>query len=144
MDVTILREPWKDLLLLAYSSRLPSKKLAGFLLGRKLVQTYLVQKIFVLPGEQVFTPKLFTETEIKERLQVLGLFHFGRPAGLKKNIKQPLFCEKIILSMETKKPAGLKIYCRLVSFDRSFYFIRPDRLLVEMEEENGGSQFRLS
>lgn len=56
---------------------------------------------------------------------------------MKENMKQPLFCEKVILSIKTEKPAGLTIHSRIVRFDRGFYFVRPDRLVLEMEEKNG-------
>jgi hypothetical protein len=78
-------------------------KLSGFLLGRQLVQTYLVQQIVVIPGSQLFKPETLAGAERQERLQVLGLFGFGQDARLTRHLQQPLFCEKVVLSIKAAR-----------------------------------------
>jgi hypothetical protein len=140
MDLIILNQPWEDLLFLAHASQAPSANLSGFLFGRKLVQAYLVQKIAVIPRSRLFRPETIAGAERQQRLQVLGLFNFGQEAQLKKRVQQPLFCEKVILSIKTARPAGLRFQSRIVRFNGRFYLARPDRLLIEMEEGNDRKQ----
>ena len=136
MEVVILYEPLVDLHLLADSIQAKKKEVGGYLLGQKLVKTYLVQKIMVVPEKQLFLPETFILTESQNKLQILGIFSFGQETGIKKKMKQPLFCEKIALFIRKEKKAGFKISRSLLRFDRRFYFARPDRLLLEVEEGN--------
>ncbi|HOE13372.1 MAG TPA: hypothetical protein PLL62_00495 [Candidatus Saccharicenans sp.] len=136
MEVVILYEPLVDLHLLADSIQAKKKEVGGYLLGQKLVKTYLVQKIMVVPEEQLFSPATFILTEAQSKLEILGIFSFGRETGIKKKMKQPLFCEKIALFIRKEKKAGFKISSSLLRFDRRFYFARPDRLLLEVEGGN--------
>jgi len=136
MDVVILHEPLTDLQLLANSIQTKKQEVGGYLLGQKLVATYLVQKIMVVPEKQLFLPETFILTESQNKLQILGIFSFGQETGIKKKMKQPLFCEKIVLFIRREKKAGFKINSSLLRFDRRFYFARPDRLLLEVEEGN--------
>lgn len=136
MELIILYEPWTDLQLLANSIQGKGKQVKGYLLGQKLVETYLVQKIMIVPEEQLFSPESFILTESQRKLEILGIFSFGQETGIKKKMKQPLFCEKIVLFIRREKKAGFKINSSLLRFDRRFYFARPDRLLLEVEEGN--------
>ncbi|HOP60166.1 MAG TPA: hypothetical protein PKZ60_01990 [Candidatus Saccharicenans sp.] len=136
MDVVILHEPLTDLQLLANSIQTKKQEVGGYLLGQKLVATYLVQKIMVVPEKQLFLPETFILTESQNKLQILGIFSFGQETGIKKKMKQPLFCEKIALFIRKEKKAGFKISSSLLRFDRRFYFARPDRLLLEVEGGN--------
>jgi len=140
MDLIILHQPWEDLLLLAHSRQVPSAGLSGFLFGRKLVQAYLVQKVAVIPRSRLFWPETLVIMERQQQLQVLGLFNFGREVRLSRHLQQPLFCEKVILSIKTARPAGLRFQSRIVRFNGRFYLARPDRLLIEMEEGNDRKQ----
>ena len=136
MEVVILYEPLVDLHLLADSIQAKKKEVGGYLLGQKLVKTYLVQKIMVVPEEQLFSPATFILTESQGKLEILGIFSFGQETEIKKKMKQPLFCEKIALIISEGTKSGLKISSSLLKFDRRFYFARPDRLLLEVEGGN--------
>jgi len=136
MEVVILHEPLTDLQLLANSIQAKKQEVGGYLLGQKLVETYLVQKIMVVPAEQLFSPEAFILTEAQSKLEILGIFSFGREGAIKKKMKQPLFCGKIALFIRIGKKAAFKISSSLLSFDRRFYFARPDRLLLEVEGEH--------
>ncbi|HNS05833.1 MAG TPA: hypothetical protein PKH53_07495 [Candidatus Saccharicenans sp.] len=137
MELIILYEPWTDLQLLANSIQGKGKQVKGYLLGQKLVETYLVQKIMIVPEEQLFSPESFILTESQRKLEILGIFSFGQETEIKKKMKQPLFCEKIALIISKGTKSGLKISSSLLKFDRRFYFTRPDRLLLEVEGGNG-------
>jgi len=137
MELIILYEPWADLQLLANSIQGKGKQVKGYLLGQKLVETYLVQKIMIVPEEQLFSPESFILTESQRKLEILGIFSFGQETEIKKKMKQPLFCEKIALIISKGTKSGLKISSSLLKFDRRFYFTRPDRLLLEVEGGNG-------
>jgi len=136
MELIILYEPWTDLQLLANSIQGKGKQVKGYLLGQKLVETYLVQKIMIVPEEQLFSPERFILTESQGKLEILGIFSFGQETEIKKKMKQPLFCEKIALIISKGTKSGLKISNSLLKFDRRFYFTRPDRLLLEVEGGN--------
>lgn len=137
MELIILYEPWSDLQLLTNSIQGKGKQVKGYLLGQKLVETYLVQKIMIVPEEQLFSPESFILTESQRKLEILGIFSFGQETEIKKKMKQPLFCEKIALIISKGTKSGLKISSSLLKFDRRFYFTRPDRLLLEVEGGNG-------
>lgn len=136
MEITILKEPLRDLFLLASPGQSTLTRASGYLLGRKLNQTFFVQKICVLPWKELLNPELFLRVEKSQQLEILGVFSFDPSISKKKNLRHPLFCEKVFLSLRTDRKGEIKAKAQLVRFDHRFFFAPLDRIILELEEGN--------
>jgi hypothetical protein len=135
MEIILLKEPLKDVFLLSRARRPPLHKACGYLLGRKMNKTLFVEKIFPLPWKDLLNPETFFRLEKSHRLRILGVFSAGHPAR-KKKILHPLFCEKVFLSLKPDRKGEIRITACQVQFDRQFYFVPLERIILELEEEN--------
>jgi hypothetical protein len=136
MEITVLKESLQDLFLLASPGQPTLNKAGGYLLGRKMNQTFFVEKIYVLPWKELFNPKTFFNVEKSQRLEILGVFSFDPSTSKKKNLQHPLFCEKVFLALKPDRRGEIKAKAQLVQFDRRFSFVPLDRIILELEEEN--------
>jgi len=136
MEIILLKEPLKDVFFLSRGRRPSLNEVCGYLLGRKSNKTFFVEKIFALPWKDLLNPETFLRLEKNQRRRILGVFGAGHPAR-KNKLLHPLFCEKVFLSFKTDRKGELRIKAYLIQFDRRFYFVPLERVILELEEENG-------
>ncbi|HEK85415.1 MAG: hypothetical protein ACPLZD_06070 [Candidatus Saccharicenans sp.] len=133
MELIILKEAWSDLWLLTKSKTANRGRDCGYLLGRKMTQAYIVQKVCLYPWEDLLQPDFFLKVEKEQKLKILGIFCLKPTTAKKKEFGQPLFGEKIFLSLGTDYQDETKIEAWTLHFDGRFFLEKVQRISLEME-----------
>ncbi|MCX8160955.1 MAG: hypothetical protein N3G18_08500 [Candidatus Saccharicenans sp.] len=133
MELIILQEARKELLLLACSAR-PAQ---GYLLGRQTGPGLFVEKIICLPWSELLRPEIFFRVEQNQGLAILGVFSLGAGSGNSKRLLRPLFSGKVFLLLTTSARGEIKPRARMIEFRQKFYFQPLSRIILELEAEDG-------
>jgi len=106
---------------------------SGYLLGRRLGLSLIVEKVLFVPWKTLLKPSFFQEVEASGRWSVLGVFELGRTSTSKKLLLQPLFTEKIYLSLSLDRKKEIKVRARMIQFNGRFSLAQFERLILEVE-----------
>lgn len=136
MDLVILQEPFKELSLALRSGNLFN---SGYLLGRRLGAALVVEKAHFVHWKKLLQPEFFQEVERLGRRSVLGVFELGPSSDRKKLLLQPLFTEKIYLSLVLDRKKEIKARAKMIQFEGRFSFVPLERLILEVEDKNDGA-----
>lgn len=136
MELIFLKEPLQDLLLLAVSGGPAREITSGYLLGQKLNESFFVHKILPLSWSDLLNPEIFLQVEKKQPWEILGIFTFSSLNSKKKELQQPLFCEKLFLALKIDRKGEIKARAHLLQFAGRFLFVPVKRIILELEETN--------
>lgn len=132
MNLVILQEPLEELNLALRSGNLFN---SGYLLGRRLGQSLIADRVYFVHWKKLLEPEFFLEVESSTGRSVLGVFETGKASTRKKMLLQPLFTEKIHLQLSLDRKGEIKARARMISFDGRFSFMPIERLIIETEEK---------
>jgi len=130
MDLVILQEPLKELRLALKNGNLFN---SGYLLGRYQGLSAIVEKVHFVHWKKLLEPGFFRAVESSGPWTVLGVFELGPTSARKKLLRQPLFTEKIYLSLSLDRKQEIKVQARRIQFNGRFSFVPLERLILEME-----------
>ncbi|MBC7363305.1 MAG: hypothetical protein H5U07_02025 [Candidatus Aminicenantes bacterium] len=133
MDLVILQEPLKELLLALKNNNLFN---SGYLLGRYRGLSVIVEKVYFVHWKKLLEPAFFQAVEASGPWSVLGVFELGPTTERKKLLLHPLFTEKIYLSLSLDRKKEIKAQARKIQFNGHFSFIPLEHLIFEMEGKN--------